>query len=297
MYVSDFLTVLKSDSMLQGKYTSKLDDLLVGEEVQELEELLIYYVDHLKISLEDIVSCYSFINKMVLEETYFFMRNGRYRYSTFEEVESKVYANKDYMKKYMVGLTFSDYLWVQHLQLVRFFKECLSNLSGSYFEIGPGFGQFLSKAIKSNRFSSFEAIDISLTSVKNSNRYLSYLSLADHCHVKQEDFMEYSSGERYDCIVMGEVLEHVEHPKEMLVKICELLSENGKAFITTVINGPALDHIYLFKSVEEILEMAEQAGFEILQYRCYAEGEMSLEKAKKKKACIDIAMLLQKKVI
>ena len=61
-----------------------------------------------------------------------------------------------------------------------------------------------------------------------------------------------------------------------------------------MINGPTIDHIYLFRSVEEVLDMVEQAGFKIQDYICATEGNASMEKAIKKKMTIDIAMLLKK---
>ena len=93
---------------------------------------------------------------------------------------------------------------------------------------------------------------------------------------------------------MGEVLEHVEKPLEMLEKIYELISEKGKAFITTVINAPTLDHIYLFRNIEEVLEIAKSAGFKVVDYFCSTAGDISIEKAIKKKQAINIAMILCK---
>ena len=118
--------------------------------------------------------------------------------------------------------------------------------------------------------------------------------MTDKCIVAEADFFQYKSDEKFDCIVMGEVLEHVERPLQMLEKIYELLNQTGKAFVTTVINAPAVDHIYLFKNIEQVLELAKKAGFKIFDYLCVTEGDISLEKAIKKRRAIDIAMILEK---
>ncbi len=60
------------------------------------------------------------------------------------------------------------------------------------------------------------------------------------------DFLEYDFNEQFDFITIGEVLEHVENPKNFLNKARKILSDDGNIFITVPINGPAVDHIYLF---------------------------------------------------
>jgi hypothetical protein len=93
---------------------------------------------------------------------------------------------------------------------------------------------------------------------------------------------------------MGEVLEHVEQPFAMMKQIYKLLDEHGLAFITTVINAPTIDHIYLFETIESVLNMAKEAGFQVIEYRCETAGGIKLEKAIKKKQAITIAMFLGK---
>lgn len=91
---------------------------------------------------------------------------------------------------------------------------------------------------------------------------------------------------------MGEVLEHVEKPHEMLHKIHSLLNKTGVAFVSTVINAPAVDHIYHFSTVEEVLEMSRQCGFMVEEYLCTTENNVPIEKAIKQKRSITIIMKL-----
>lgn len=108
-----------------------------------------------------------------------------------------------------------------------------------------------------------------------------------------EDFFSYKDDEKFDCIVMGEVLEHVEEPERMLRKIRTLLKEDGISYISTVINAPAIDHIYLFSSVDEVLHMVEKCGFVVEEYLCTTENGVPLEKALKQKRGITIILKLR----
>lgn len=293
--VDSFIETLITKNELQKKYIKNWH--LNQQELDELNILLNFFTevyDGGSHGLEDIVDAYLFLNNMIMEETYYFVSNEKYRYSSFKEVDEIVYNNQEYMEKYMIGLAVSEYIWINHLKMIKYFENNNTMFFGDkYLEIGPGFGQYLSRAIAKCDFKKYFACDVSETSVKGSNQYLKYKGL-DKCTVEHKNFFDYDSSDKFDCIVMGEVLEHVEQPLEMLEKIYDLLAENGKAFITTAINAPTLDHIYLFRSAQDVLDMTKKVGFNVVDYVCYAAGDIPLEKAIKKKQAISIAMILSK---
>ncbi len=291
--VKTFIAKVSENNMFQKKY---LENWKAEEsEKEELNILLHYFMDELHYNMDFIIDTYLFIINMVAEETYFFLKHGKYRNSTFEEANKMVYSNQEYMEKYMMGLSISDYIWISHIKMLRYFTENSKRFAGKrYLEIGPGFGQYLVRALLHCDFREYHACDISKTSVEGSNRYLRYRNFADKCEVIQQDFFQFDPDDKFDCIVMGEVLEHVEQPGRMLEKIFDLLQKKGKAFITTVINAPAVDHIFLFSSIEQVLDLAKDAGFVVLDYLCTTEGDVPLEKQIKKKQTINIAMILER---
>lgn len=288
-----FIKKVSDKNGFQKKYLENWE--ATKSEKEELNTILYFFKDKLNYSIDAIAEAYLFINNMVMEETYYFIRNGKYRNSSFEEVNKIVYDNPEYMDKYMIGLSISDFIWINHIKMLRYFKENSKFFGGQrYLEIGPGFGQYLVKALSLCDFQAYDACDISKTSVDRSNKYLKYRGLSDKCTVEEKDFFQYNPNEKYDCIVMGEVLEHVEQPALMLKKIYELLNQNGKAFVTTVINAPAIDHITLFGNVEQVLALAKDARFKVIDYLCVSEGDIPLEKAIRRKNAINIAMILGK---
>jgi 2-polyprenyl-3-methyl-5-hydroxy-6-metoxy-1,4-benzoquinol methylase len=62
-------------------------------------------------------------------------------------------------------------------------------------------------------------------------------------------------GARFDFITMGEVLEHVEQPQKLLIRLKELLVPGGRAFVSTCANCPAIDHVHQFDNIGQIRKM------------------------------------------
>lgn len=290
--VRHFLQKIKERNEFQSKFLENL--ALSAAETVEFEYFLNFYHEILGKTLNEMVDDYLFLNRMVQEETYYFVWNGKYRHSTLGEVENYVYHNREYMEKYMIGLSISEFLWYPHLEMIRYYMKNISRWGGNYLEIGPGSGQYLIKALRSGCFSSCTACDISETSVELTNQLLNYIGIEEQqCRVEQKNFFDYEKSAKFNTIVMGEVLEHVEEPKSMLMKIRDLLADDGTAFITTVINGPTIDHIFLFESEKAVLDMVKESGFTIEDYICVTAGGIPIEKAVKKKMAIDIALILR----
>lgn len=305
--VQNFIKIVSEKNTFQKTYLEKWEKNT--DQKDKLELLLEYYQVQCGFNLEFLADSYHFINEMVIEETYYFIKYGTYRNSTFAEVNDQVYQNKEYMTKYMCGLSISDYIWNQHIEMLSYFESFLDHISGiKYLEIGPGFGQYLLRAIERNCFERYLAVDLSETSVQGCKNFINYrnktrketmqIVLSENSEGKyavlQKNFFEFDAKDKFDCIVMGEVLEHVEQPLQMLKKISSLLSIDGTAFITTVINAPTIDHIYLFSTVNEVLDIVENAGLQVKDYICAVAGNMSLEKALKKKRAVTIAMIVKK---
>jgi hypothetical protein len=72
----------------------------------------------------------------------------------------------------------------------------------------------------------------------------------------------------------------------------DILADDGYAFLTTAINAPQPDHIYLFRNIDEVIEMFE--GFTIVDQVIVSANNYSLEKAVKKCAPLVVGFILQK---
>jgi 2-polyprenyl-3-methyl-5-hydroxy-6-metoxy-1,4-benzoquinol methylase len=238
-------------------------------------------------NLDYAIDCYLQMIADMNSETVEFLRSGKYSSSTFREVNERVYARPEIMEYYMHGLILSQFLWKHHYLMFDYFITHFPEYAktpGTYLEVGVGHGFLLSKAIEVLDVNTqVTAMDISETSIKLAKSFVGN----DRVDYRLQDILTFDEDRKFDFIVLGEVLEHVEQPLELLVKLHGLLAPDGVFFFTTPTNAPAIDHIYLFNTVEEVREMVEKAGFHIGSELFLPSEDVSPERAAKFK----IAML------
>ncbi len=142
----------------------------------------------------------------------------------------------------------------------------------------------------------FYAIDISPISIDITEKMVRHFMPQANCVYINEDVNNLSDRERkYDYIVMCEVLEHLDDPLSVLLKASDLLSEDGKMFITTCANCPAIDHVYLYRNVKEIEKHFEDSGFEILIDLPLKVGDVKCQDIRCENIETNYAAILQKR--
>ena len=149
--------------------------------------------------------------------------------------------------------------------------------------MGGGHGLYLRAfCSEANSNAKVDVVDISPTSL----RLCQEMAAAPNAEFILGDVHDFSRAQ-YDFITMGEVLEHVEDPIKLLRKLRTLCCPGGSIFVTTPTNAPAIDHIYLFETVQDIRDVIGQAGLEILN-----EIQVETERIKNGKAAnVKIATL------
>lgn len=233
------------------------------------------------------------------QEQIYFMKHKEYRHKSYEDVAGHVYHDKDYMDKYMYGLAITSFLWPNHLDMGRFFVDTVPrDKEGKYLDIGPGHGYYLMKAMELGSFSGFLGIDISEASIKQTQAIIDHFKpeFKDKFQLKNMDFLDAKELEpnSFDAVVMGEVLEHVEQPDVFLKRISELVKDDGYVYVTTCINAPAVDHIYLWRTTSALEEMIENCNLKITQpLRLPYEGK-TLEESEAEDLSINVAYVLEK---
>jgi 2-polyprenyl-3-methyl-5-hydroxy-6-metoxy-1,4-benzoquinol methylase len=245
-------------------------------------------------TLDYAIDCYLRMLADVSTETIDFMRTGKYASTTFAEVNNRVYANPAIMEYYMHGLLMSQFLLKHRYQMFTWFADRLpryAETTKSYLEVGAGHGLYLAQALEIlDPDTLFTVVDISETSIEFSRNF----THDSRVTFNLKDIFDFSNDKKYDFITLGEVLEHVEDPLSLLLKLNDLLSDDGVLFLTTPTNAPAIDHIYLFNNVDEIRGLIKAAGFTIDAEMCFLGDDVSPEKAEKYKIAVLYEAFLKK---
>ncbi|HYD19238.1 MAG TPA: class I SAM-dependent methyltransferase [Patescibacteria group bacterium] len=258
--------VVEDNPMHRNFMTNALANVSAAE-LKHLDDYITFCLQK-GLTIAYLADCYLTIVGDTLREQIYFQKHKKYRYSTFAEVASSVYFNEEYMSFYMYGLAITSYLWPNHLDLFRFFRDTLpANQQGEYLEIGPGHGYFFMTAMERSAYNHFTGIDISETSVAMTRALIEHFGGGKKpFDLRCMDFLQCDlKDSAYDAVVMGEVLEHVEDPPAFLKQIARIAKPGAHIFVTTCLNAPAVDHIYLFRQPQELADMFEACGLRIKQ--------------------------------
>lgn len=198
-----------------------------------------------------------------------FMASGEYSNTSFEEVFEAVYDNEELMiGTYLPGLFLTQLFWPIHHKVMAIHRErFLARHEGAeqLLEVGVGHGMTLLNGLSTLRGSKANALDISRHALEFAANMLGAAGIDDdRCDFHLVDITKQSlDGVEADLATMGEILEHVEQPEAALDNLRCMLKPGASAFITTVIDSNAIDHIYQFHSKKEIDSLIERAGFRI----------------------------------
>jgi 2-polyprenyl-3-methyl-5-hydroxy-6-metoxy-1,4-benzoquinol methylase len=138
-----------------------------------------------------------------------------------------------------------------------------------------------------------DLVDISETSLLMTKKIIGFDS--DKINYFNKDIFLFDEQSKYDFIVLGEVIEHLDQPKEILEKLTSLLSDDGIFWITTPTNSPAIDHVYLFRNRKEVLDLVESAGLEIINSGSFIAEDVDEVTADEKKITNLVGLFCRKK--
>jgi 2-polyprenyl-3-methyl-5-hydroxy-6-metoxy-1,4-benzoquinol methylase len=234
----------------------------------------------------------------ILREQIRFRKAGTYLIQNAEVAEQTVYSQKDRMRAYIVGLLLSYLFWPNHYEMFQFYLDYVREIDvRQCLEIGAGHGLFTAEMLRKFPTAMFDVIDISTTSIEVAGEILDAFGI-DRSRIQftHADFMNAPlAAASYDCIVMGEVLEHINDAPGFLRKAVHCLRTKGTVFLTTCVNCPAPDHVYHFHTVEEIRELVRSAGLRILTEQALAAEAVPQELWQKELVTINYSAVLSAK--
>ena len=116
-----------------------------------------------------------------------------------------------------------------------------------------------------------------------------------HVLTRIQNIFDFNNSNKFDFITIGEVLEHVSKPQEILKKLEKLITEDGSIYVSTCVDCPSIDHIYHFKSIKEIEDMISECGFKILDNRILPVEDKPMAEIIKNKITINYCAHIIKK--
>ena len=249
--------------------------------------------------LDTVCADYRFLCECMVEEQIHFARHGRYRLASFSEALAEVYDNAEFMPRYLNGLLVGRVTWIDQLRMLIFYeREFLPGCRDGYrhLEVGPGHGLLLHAAAADPRCAQLAGLDVSASSLEATAVALERLGAARAPELIAHDLLSPAPPDerRWDSIVVSEVLEHLEAPDRALARLGELLAPGGRILVTTPVNSPMPDHIYLFQNPEQVWELVRAAGLEILESRTFTGVGISEERARKRRLPISCALIARR---
>ncbi|WP_136661019.1 methyltransferase domain-containing protein [Nitratireductor sp. XY-223] len=210
------------------------------------------------------------LGSTILREEVAFKQTGQYSASVEElqALKDDFYSNPEVMEGYyLVGLYCTYFLWPHHYRLLKFYREAFlsppHDPQGLVMEWGPGHGLLSVEALGRWADSPSLLIDLSPQSLQFSEAVLGASGAGERVETRLEDVLAVPSLPQASRIVCGELLEHVPDPKALVGRIKESLQPGGLAFLTGAINAPQPDHIFLFRSEDELLRLVEEGGLDV----------------------------------
>ena len=227
-------------------------------------------------------------------------KSGKYPHSSFKEIE-EIYKDKkeeDSGPNYLWGLYFSEIFWKIHCNLTKFFdKEFISKAEdkGSLLEVPIGTGFYLSEfMLKKPKWNGL-GIDIASNAIRFSQKICSVNNIADTSfRIEKNDFITQKFTSKFDRIICGEFLEHVEDPLYILKKLNDILNKDGLIFLTVAVYAGGIDHIYLYENPAQVRKHVQKAGFIIEKELVQAVFEKNEKDPEQERIPVNYSALLSK---
>jgi len=259
---------------------------------EELAEQIVRLADD---ELDELVRGYDFICEIHRREYIHFRRYGTYRLKTAADAAREVYNDTWYMERYMRGLLMTEVLWSNHTAAIDFYqRQFLARNPPGYelLEIGPGHGLLFSRSATDPRAGSVTGWDLSPVSVAHSRRALQKLGVTRPYELQVRDLLDGpGADERFDAVVLSEVLEHMEEPQRALERVRASLLPGGRLYVNVPVNSPAPDHLFLLRSTDEAIRFVKSGGFGIEQAAFFPATNYSLGEARQQALTISVCMV------
>ena len=177
-------------------------------------------------------------------------------------------------ERYLPGMYLTHYIWPNQQKMLRYFCNNLlpqiKNEVSLFYEVGVGCGIYSQKVLQHIPSAKGIGIDISDYSLDFTCRLLKAHSMFDRYEIYNRDLIKNPPSQKADFVVNQEVLEHLEDPATFIKSLYSITREGGWGYITAAVNAAHIDHIYLYRSPQEVQDQIEDAGWKVIDMQIAA---------------------------
>lgn len=202
-----------------------------------------------------------------------FDKTKEYEAKTYQQASLEVYQNEKYMHSlYLPGIYLSHFLWRHHYLQQIFFAERFVPLvkkhgGTSFYDVGVGTGFYSRECLRQVPELTGHGFDLSAHSLSYTRRMVDAFGLSDRYQASLCDILADPPKEQASFLINVEVLEHLEDPLSFLKGLYRMLAPGGLGLIAAAVTAPNADHIYLYRSAQEVCDQVQQAGFNVIEFR------------------------------
>jgi 2-polyprenyl-3-methyl-5-hydroxy-6-metoxy-1,4-benzoquinol methylase len=205
-----------------------------------------------------------------------FMSTGHYaRAGGAADLVEDLYDDAAKMKGYYLnGLALTYALWPNHARMISFMSEQFLPLlrpGDHVVEVGVGHGLLAALMFTAQPDLHYVGVDISPSSLDYARDALRRNGVDDgritmvQADATSGDLAQRAGVDEFDALVCCEVLEHVDHPEVLASALADVIGPARPAFVSTVANMEAEDHVYLFNDADEIRAMLATTGWTVVR--------------------------------
>jgi 2-polyprenyl-3-methyl-5-hydroxy-6-metoxy-1,4-benzoquinol methylase len=164
-----------------------------------------------------------------------------------------------------------------------------------HLEVGPGHGLFLAFATAHPRCARATGWDVSPTSIAATSAALAKLGITGRVTLVGQDVLEHApTSDQFDSAIISEVLEHLEQPDIALRTLRDSLRPGGSIFINVPVNSPAPDHIFLWTTPAQVIDLIDKTGFQIREQHLLPMTGYRIDNALKWRLSISCVIIANK---